>query len=226
MVFVKFRCRIQLQVNFVVPGVAGPEAVLRPNVQAGGGGNHHKHHGGQNTDGGKARTVALHPVGHGGYGYKVVFLVVVFFVLLQASAQGYRAGNEQQVGCYDHQNYQKEENAHRHTGIFNGCGEVVGDPQHHNPCKGKKPIPFWRLFSHGFAFQQGQRVGAVHRPQGFEKQKKEDAAEHDDGVCYALSRQGDPVVHLAVHDFKKQQFGKLGKSDAHSKSQHDADDGG
>ena len=63
------------------------EDILLAEVQAGGAGYHDEYHSDKDADGGKARSVALHAVYHGGDGNEMLGLVIVALVLLQNAAQ-------------------------------------------------------------------------------------------------------------------------------------------
>ena len=86
-------------------GIAVPDCTFLPEIKSGCGRQHNQNHGQQNADGSKAGTISFHTVCHGGYGYKMVGLVVVVFIGLQQLAECHGTGNKKQIRSEDNHNY-------------------------------------------------------------------------------------------------------------------------
>ena len=66
-----------------ISGISGAKTVLGSQEQTDSAGHHNQNHSRQNTDGCQAGAVPLHTEHHGRQRYKMVCLIVIFFVLFQ-----------------------------------------------------------------------------------------------------------------------------------------------
>ena len=200
---------VAVEVN--VPGVAAADAVLRAHIQARRGGDHNQHHGAKDADGGKAGAVALHPVGHGGHGYKVVGFVVVPLILLQNPAKGHRACHKQQVGGDNHHDGRHEEPEDGGDGVRNGHRQVVGSCQNDHAQQRHQPVGLGRLFPGVLAAKKLHRVTQVQLPQGVEKQQKKNDTEQYHRLGNGGKADGKGELRLPSQDFHHGKLRKLGK---------------
>ena len=194
--------------------IAAAQGILRPDVQAKRGGHHDEHHRAQDADGRQARAVPLHAVGHGGDGHEMLRRVVKPLVLLQQAAQRHGAGDQQQIGAYDHHHDGHEEPDQRGNRVRDGHGKVIGAAQEQKPEHRAQPVGLRRLFACVLAAQQVDRVGELNLPQGVEVEQREDRREEreraQDGTGVHAQRQhGGAFEH-----FQDDELRQLGEKDA------------
>ena len=143
--------RIHQQIDIYIARIAGAQQAFRAKVQAGGGGNGDQHHRGQDADGGQARAVALHAVGHGGDGYEVARLIIEALVLLQQAAQHNGARDEQQIGGDDDHDDGHKEPCQRLQRLLNGYRQIIGGRQQRCAEHAQRIVGARGLFARAFA---------------------------------------------------------------------------
>ena len=222
-----FRVLIQgIGLHNEIPGIHAAKALLRPGIQAQSGGDHHQHHGGQDTDGGQARAVLLHPVGHRRNGHKMIGPVIISLIFLQKLQKGHGTGNKHQIGSQDHQSHSPEEYNHSNQRILDGQGQIIGKAQHQHPQNRQHPVGLGRLLSHPVAFQQFPGIGKMHLPQSVEKDQQKDHSEQRRCQRQRLRVHQKAEADGSVQDIGKDQFPQFGQQDSggHTGSQGDPGD--
>ena len=203
-----------------IPGIAAVQAVLLAKVQAAGGGDHHQHHGQQHADGCQPRAVALHAVGHGGSGYKMLRPVVVAPVFLQQPAQQHGAGNQQQIGGNDDHDHRHKEPGHSLQRVLDGHRQIVGAAQNHNAQQRQQPVAPGGLFSHIFAAEQLHGLRKLNLAQSVQEDQQVNDAEQQQGILRRVPGHEEVQADLRADHVGKPQLRQLGQGNAEAQTEH------
>ena len=214
------------KVQIDLPGIARIQGTFLAEVQAGSGGDHHQHHGKQDAHRRQSRARAVHTVGHGGNGNKVIRLVVIPLVLLQDTAQKHRAGNKNHVSGEDHHAHRCKEHHQRGHRIGNGYGDVVRRRQQRSAAQAKQPVGLRGLLAHVFAAQKVDGAGFAKQPKRAQEDEQEYHRKQDQRLGDGLGRNGERVGNGAVEHVHHQRFRRLGKQHAREQTDRQGREGG
>ena len=205
-------------------GIAGLDAALCADVQAGCGHQHHQHRGQQNADGGQTCAVAPHPEHHGGHGDKVVCLVIVFLVLFQQLAQHHGACQEQGIGGKNDQKNRYKEPDQGRQRLLNGNGQIVGVSQQDDARQGLHPEKFGHPLAHAGGFDQLQGLCSAHPDQGVEQKQQKNAAVDQNRDDHGLRAEPNFVINGLVQQIHQRQFRRLAHGNAKKKAAQQGDE--
>ena len=108
--------------------------------------------------------------------------IIIRFLFLQQPAQRHRAGDEQKIGCRDHQDHRTEEPSHSCHRVVDRHRGIVCIDQQCSSQQREDPVRLRRLLSHTLAPQHLYRTGTQDRDKHPQHDQKKDPDEQNDRV--------------------------------------------